>query len=274
MTDLAVIMSVYRNDKLSYLEESVQSILNQTYKNFTYYIASDGPVNPDIETYLTSLKDKRVLYYKMSQNRGLATALNFLLEKVLINPDYKFIARMDSDDISALTRFERQRDFLLRHSDISCVGSWYQEINGLGKPISYKKLPVEHENLKRSYLYRAPFAHASVMFRRSLIEIAGFYPTDTILMEDNVLWGKALRSGLKFANIPEYLFVFRKDNNFYKRRSGFKYGWHYIKTRVRINKSLNFPVYAYLLTFAVGFVKILPAFILRFVYKTTGNRIK
>jgi hypothetical protein len=93
-------------------------------------------------------------------------------------------------------------------------------------------------------------------------------------MEDNVLWGKALASGLKFANIPEYLFKFRKDNNFYFRRSGFKYGWHYIKTRVRINKSLNFPVYAYLLIFAVGFVKMLPAFILRFVYKTTGNRIK
>lgn len=274
MTDLAVIMSVYQNDKLSYLQESVQSILNQTYKNFTYYIVSDGPVNNDIETYLTSLNDSRILYYKLPQNRGLATALNFLLEKVLNNTDYKFIARMDADDISAVTRFERQRDFLLNHSDISCVGSWYQEIDGLGRHLSYKRLPVEHKHLKRTYFSRAPFAHASVMYRRSLIETAGLYPTDTILMEDNVLWGKALRSGLKFANIPEYLFMFRKDQNFYKRRSGFNYGWYYIKTRVRINKSLNFPVYAYLLTFAIGLVKMLPPFMLRHVYKTTGNHIK
>jgi glycosyltransferase involved in cell wall biosynthesis len=269
MTDLAVIMSVYKNDIISHLKESVQSILNQTYNNFSYYLVVDGPVNSDIETYINSLNDSRVLFYKLSTNRGLAFALNFLLEKVLHNPDYKFIARMDADDISLSTRFERQREFLLDNSDISCVGSWYREIDDTGKLLSDKKLPVSHDDLKKAYFIRAPFAHASVMYRRSLIEKAGFYPTDTNLMEDNVLWGKALRSGLKFANIPEYLFMFRKDRNFYIRRSGIKYGWHYIKTRFKTNRSLDLPVYSYLFTLIVGITKMLPSFLIRYIYKVT-----
>jgi len=269
MTDLAVIMSVYQNDKLSYLEESVQSILNQSYNDFSYYIVTDGPVNSDIETYLASLNDSRVLYYKLAQNQGLANALNFLLEKVLNGSDYKFIARMDADDISAVNRLERQRYFLLNHSDISCIGSWYKEIDSTGRILSDRQLPVKHNDIKKFYYTRAPFAHGSVMYRRDLIETAGFYPTDTILMEDNVLWGKALESGLKFANLPEYLFMFRKDPNFYLRRSGIKYGWHYIKTRFKINRSLGLPVHSYLFTLVVGITKMLPSFLIRYVYKVT-----
>ncbi|MDO9580629.1 MAG: glycosyltransferase [Bacteroidales bacterium] len=263
MTDLAVIMSVYMNDRLSFVKESVESILSQTFLDYHLYIAFDGPVSLDIESYISNLKDERIRLYRIEKNRGLASALNYLLEMVIKNPEYKLIARMDADDISASSRFEKQRDFLLNNIDISCVGSWYEEINGEGMHLSFRKLPTAHEDLRKCYRARTPFAHPSVMYRRSLIEIAGFYPINTILMEDNVLWGRALKAGLKFANIPEYLLKFRIDEDFYMRRSGYKYGWHYIINRFKINKLLKLPLYVYIISFLIGIIKMMPSFILK-----------
>lgn len=271
MTDLAVIMSVYKNDKLSFLKESVQSILDQTFAQFHYYIVFDGPVNKDIDIYLTSLNDSRIKLFRLGKNGGLAKALNFLLEIVLKNPEYKLIARMDADDISSYSRFEKQYNFLSGNQDISCTGCWYEEIDESGNHLIYCKLPVEHEALKKRYHLWTPFAHPSVMYRRSLIETAGYYPVDTILMEDNVLWGMALKHGLKFANIPEYLLKFRIDKNFLKRRSGLKYGWNYIVTRFKINRSLKFPLYTYLYSILIGVIKMLPSFTLRYFYLAKGK---
>ena len=265
MTDLAVIMSVYHNDRLEFVRESVQGILVQTFSQFHFFIAFDGPVAANVDGYISSLRDDRIMLFRYSENRGLASALNNLLIEVLKSHEYIFIARMDADDISMPSRFEKQRDFLRSNSEISCLGSWYEEINEDGEHLSFRKLPIDHGSLKKRYMTRAPFAYPSVMYHRRLIETVGFYPTDTILMEDNVLWGKALKAGLRFANISEYLFKFRKDKNFYIRRSGIKYGWNYITTRFKINKSLNLPVYAYILSLLTGLYKMMPSFILRYI---------
>jgi len=258
MIDLAVIMSIYHADKLQYVKESVESILNQTFSNFDYYIVFDGPVADDVETYITSIKDKRVVLSRLETNKGLAFALNHMLCMVLQRPEIKFIARMDADDISMPERFKKQRDFLLKNSEISCMGSWYEEIDENGKHLAFRKLPVDHESLRRRYMTRTPFAHSSVIYRRELIEKAGLYPEDTILMEDNVLWGRALYSGLRFANIPQVLHLFRKDREFYRRRSGLNYGWNYILTKFNTNRLLGLPCYSYLMTTGVGIWKMIP----------------
>ena len=266
MTDLAVIMSIYQKDRLTFIKESVESMLNQTFRDFHYYLVFDGPVPYEIDDYFISMKDERIRLYRLEKNEGLANALNFLLKIVLQNPEYKYIARMDADDISMVDRFEKQRDYLLSNSDLAAIGSWYQVINEQGELISETKLPLDHENLKKRYFLRAPFAHSSVMFHRKLIEIAGFYPTNTVLMEDNILWGYALKKGLKFANLPEYLLKFRRDKNFYKRRSGIRYGWNFIKSKTRINRSVGSTLAYTLIIFFSGLFKMLPPFLSRFLY--------
>jgi len=265
MPDLAIIMSIYYADKLKFVKESVESILNQTFNDFEYYIAFDGPVAEDVDFYITSLKDPRVKLHKLEANKGLASALNYLLGLVLQRPEIKFIARMDADDISMPDRFKKQRDFLLENNDISCMGSWYEEIDENGKHLSFRKLPVDNENLRKRYMTRTPFAHSSVMYRRELIEKAGFYPEDTILMEDNVLWGRALYCGLKFANIPENLHKFRIDDGYFTRRSGLKYGFNYIRTKYQLIKTLHIPAKTYCITFLIGIYKMLPSFITKLI---------
>jgi glycosyltransferase involved in cell wall biosynthesis len=271
MTDLAVIMSVYKNDRLTFLKESVKSILDQTFSQFDFYIVLDGPVSLDIEQYIASLTDPRIRLFRLEKNGGLAGALNYLLKIVLKNPDYELIARMDSDDISLPARFEKQYHFLSENPEISIVGTWYQEIDEEGNHLAYRRLPVEHSALKKRYYLRTPFAHPSVIFRRSLIETAGFYPVNTVLMEDNVLWGNALLKGLKFANIPEYLLKFRIDRNFFKRRSGINYGWQYIRTRLELFRNSEIPLYYFPLSVAAGLVKMLPPFMVRYIYFFNRN---
>ena len=268
MTDLAVIMAVYKNDRFKYVVESVQSILNQTFSQFDYFIVFDGPVSPNIDRYISSISDSRIRLFRLEQNGGLANALNYLLEKVMKNPDYKLIARMDADDISFPSRFEKQRAFLSENTEISIVGSWYEEIDESGKHLADKRLPTEHEALRKRYYTRTPFAHPSVMYSRQLIEKAGFYPTDTILMEDNVLWGRALKEGLRFANIPEFLFRFRIDRDFYKRRSGIKYGFNFVKIRSKNLREFRSPFIYFLFTYLTGCIKMLPPFFIRHIYSS------
>jgi glycosyltransferase involved in cell wall biosynthesis len=268
MIDLAVIMAVYHKDKIEYLREAVESIQSQSYLTFDFYILFDGPVAKEIDHFLTAISysDPRIKLYKKDVNEGLAKALNFLLIIVMGNSDYKYIARMDADDISDPDRFRKQREYLLANIEISCVGSWYQVIDESGKSLSYRKMPVSHEDIHRSYCFRTPVAHPSVMFRRNLIEIAGYYPGDTVLMEDTVLWAIALMHGLRFANLPEFLYKFRMDVEFYVRRSGIRYGWNYIKTRFAINKSMKLPAYCYFCSILIGVLKMMPSFIIRFFY--------
>jgi glycosyltransferase involved in cell wall biosynthesis len=268
MNSLAVIMSVYKIDRLVFVKESVQSILSQTFTQFDYYIVYDGKIDAEIESYISSISDSRLKLYKLEKNVGLASSLNYLLHIILKNQEYRIIARMDADDISMADRFEKQFRFLSENEEIACVGSWYEEINESGKHLADRKLPTDHNSLKKRYMTRTPFAHPSVMYRRQLIEKAGFYPTDTILMEDNALWGNALKAGLRFANIPEYLLKFRIDRDFYKRRSGVKYGCYFIVTRLKINKTLEMSPYCYILSFFTGFIRMMPAFMMRFLYHT------
>jgi glycosyltransferase involved in cell wall biosynthesis len=272
MIDLAVIMSVYKKDKLNFVKESVQSILSQTYTQFHFYLIFDGPVSVDIEEYISGLQDIRLRLFRSQINMGLAEAMNQLLRNVLINPEYKFIARMDADDISLETRFKIQRKFLLRNIDISCVGSWYKEIDESNSILSYQNLPVTNEEIKLFIRKRSPLAHPSVMFRREMIEKAGDYPTDTLQFEDYMLWSNVLKSGLKLANIPEYLLLFRRDKDFYRRRSGLRFGFNYIKTRYRINRSLQVPPYIYMYSIVDGLVRMMPAFVIRSIYQFHRNK--
>jgi glycosyltransferase involved in cell wall biosynthesis len=259
-------MSIYHNDRLKFVRESVESILDQTLRDFHYYLVFDGPVSEDIDSYVSGLTDERIRFFRLGKNGGLAAAMNFLLEKVLAETKYQYIARMDADDVSMPERFEKQREYLINNLDITVLGSWYEEIDDEGKHLAFRRLPTDHESLRKRYFTRTPFAHPSVMFRRELIEKAGYYPTDTILMEDNVLWGRALKEGLKFSNIQENLMKFRITNDFFKRRSGLKYGGNYIITKLRSNRNLRAPGYIYPFVVGVGLFKVFPPFISKSAY--------
>ena len=107
MKDLAVIMSVYKNDKLSFVKLAVESILEQSYSNFNFYIQADGKLSEELYHYFENIKDQRLIFRRRDENKGLAFSLNELLS-VVLKKQYNFIARMDADDISLHNRLEKQ----------------------------------------------------------------------------------------------------------------------------------------------------------------------
>ena len=117
--EISVVMTVY-NTETAILEEAVASILNQTFQDFEFIIVDDGSAGETAD-YLAEIerRDKRIRLLVNRQNLGIARALNCGLEAAR----GKYIARMDSDDISLPARFERQYSFMEKHPDVILCGS-------------------------------------------------------------------------------------------------------------------------------------------------------
>ncbi|MCL1938051.1 MAG: glycosyltransferase [Candidatus Azobacteroides sp.] len=264
---LAVIMSIYKNDKLQYVTRSINSILEQTYSDFDFYIQIDGIISAEVENYLDNIKDTRLILYKRDVNKGLASSLNELLSRVLIY-SYSYIARMDADDESLSMRFEKQINYFKEHEDIDCLGTWAIEINYRGEEYYKKKMPLSHEDCFFFFKKRDCLIHPTVMFKRSYFEKAGLYPEDTYFGEDTMMWLKGFKNNCRFSNIPDYLFKFRVDEDFFKRRRGWKHAKSIFKLRYKVNKALNYGIIAYLYSLLYACMKIMPTNVMNFIYKT------
>ena len=120
---IAVILSLYKNDRIDFVKLAVESILNQTYKDFDYYLQYDGHMSAEVDAYLSGLKDERIRILRRAENKGLAQSLNDLLN-IVMPMGYEYIARMDADDISEVNRFERQLEYFDSHPEVECLGTW------------------------------------------------------------------------------------------------------------------------------------------------------
>lgn len=265
--NLAVIMSIYKNDRLEFVKLAVESILVQTYKSFDFYIQYDGPIRPEVDEYLFSLNDDRVKIQCRAENLGLAQSLNDLLS-IVMSQDYEYIARMDADDISLLERFEKQLSYFKAHPEVECLGTWAIEITSHGDEYFRKQMPQAHEECLNLFRKRDPMIHPTVMFRRSYIEKAGLYVLDTFFGEDTMMWAQGFAAGCKLGNVPEYLFKFRLDDNFFERRRGWRYAKGIWKLRHRVNKMLGFGIIEDCWALAYAAAKMMPKFILNIIYKT------
>lgn len=264
---LAVIMSLYRSDIVEYVRLAVNSILCQTYRNFEFHIQFDGFVQPDVDEFLSGIRDERIHIYRRNDNKGLAQSLNDLLS--LVMPlKYEFIARMDADDISLPERFEKQLSYMDSHPEVDCLGTWAIEINSVGSEYYKKQMPETHDECNKQFMIRDCMIHPTVMFRRSYIEKAGYYSLDTYFGEDTMMWANGFANGCKFANVPEYLFKFRLDDNFFNRRRGWKHAKGILLLRWKVNKMLQYPLKAYLYAIAYAGAKMMPTKVLNMIYKT------
>lgn len=264
---LAVIMSLYKSDKLIYVKQSVDSILSQTYADYNFFIQYDGFVMKDIDNYLLTLHDERIHIFRRNENKGLAYSLNELLGSV-IPEEYEYIARMDADDISMPERFEKQLDYMESHPECDIVGTWAYEVRSDGSEFYRKQMPITHNECREFFMQRDCMIHPTVLFRRSYFEKAGYYSLDTFFGEDTMMWAQGFAKGCRFANIPEYLFKFRLNDDFFNRRRGWKHAKAILKLRWKVNKMLHYPFKAYLYAFAYAGVKMMPTKVLNLIYKT------
>ena len=199
MTKVSVIMAVY-NTKEEWLRESIESILNQTFSDFEFIIINDGSSN-NAEEIILSYKDKRIKYIKQ-ENQGLAKSLNNGLQIA----QGEYIARMDSDDISLPSRFEKQVNFLDKNKEISILGTWFE----IFPETQIIKHPEKIDFL--TLLKYCCLGHPTVMFRREDFEKHNLKYNETFkAAQDYDLWSRAIRY-IKMANLQEVLLKYRWHN--------------------------------------------------------------
>lgn len=202
---LSVILPIYNG--MPYLRDSINSLLNQTFHNFVVYAIDNGSTDGTQE-YISGLKNPQIIYIRLKE-KNFVKALNVGLD--LVNTP--FVARMDSDDISHPSRFEKQIKFLEKNDKIKLVGSNGQYINTANNRHLDINVPLSHEEIIQSMLKsRNAIIHASIMFRYDIIRLYGKYDTNYFPCEDYELF---LRIGdkIKFANIPDRLYQFRITEN-------------------------------------------------------------
>lgn len=195
-------MPVYNCKK--FLTEAIESLINQTLKNFELIIIDDCSTDGTSQI-LDNLKDERIRIVRKTENTGLVISLNQGLKMA----QGKYIARMDGDDVSDPKRFEKQVNFLDNNPDIAGCGTWYQLL-GSDKIV---KNPVTAEDVKIALLDYCALGHPTVMLRKAFLEEKKMsYDASCYPAEDYELWTRVVADG-KLSNIPEVLLSYRIHPN-------------------------------------------------------------
>lgn len=231
---ISIIMGIYNCS--DYLEEAVNCIINQTFKEWELIMCDDGSTDSTYKLALQLSKlDKRIKVIKNEKNMGLAATLNHCLEY----SKGKFIARMDGDDVCSLNRLEKEYNFLEnnnKYSFVSCNMLCFDD-SGTYRKIIYNEYPKLSD-----FIDGSQFCHAgSMILKTALINIKG-YNTSQIVerVEDYDLWVRLYEKGYLGYNIQDFLYSMRDDWSAIKRRK-FKYRINEARIRKKIflSKELN-----------------------------------
>ena len=201
---VTVLMSVYNGEK--YLQEAIDSILRQTFKDFEFLIINDGSTDKTGEI-LESYNNPRIKIINNEKNIGLTKSLN----KGLRLARGEYIARQDADDISMPERLEKEVEFLEMHQDYAVVGTFAKIINENSEILYFLERPVEDLKIREIFKKDNCIIHGSSMIRRACLSDTGFYNELIIRSQDYELWLR-LSKKYRLANIPKYLYIWRKHD--------------------------------------------------------------
>jgi len=200
---VTVLMPVYNSER--YVSEAIESILNQTFKDFEFLIYNDGSTDRSDEV-IRSFQDNRIIYISFPNNQGYLKLLNLGLE----NANSPFVARMDSDDIALPNRLEVQYNFLIEHPNIAVCGSWCKFIGNINH---VNKMPTSYLENRIGLFYGTPITHPTAMFNNKIFKENNFkYDEDFYTAEDyELFWRISLQ--YEIINIPEVLLNYRIHAN-------------------------------------------------------------
>jgi glycosyltransferase involved in cell wall biosynthesis len=198
---VSVLMSVYNAE--SYLRDAIDSILQQTFKEFEFVIIDDAS-SDNSKQIIQSYLDKRIKLIENEQNLGLTRSLN----KGIGYCEGEFIARMDADDVAAPHRLKEQWSFMREHPEVGVCGSWVYYSSQGGSQVLWK-YPLRDEDIRIELLLKSRIAHPSAMIRKKVLTDHHLsYDTEFTTSQDYDLWVR-MSHYCKLANLPEPLLTYR-----------------------------------------------------------------
>ena len=205
---ISVVMPVYNGEK--YLKEAIESILNQTYKDFEFLIVYDESTDGTLSIIQEfQEQDARVVLIN-GDKEGISGALN----KGIKEAKGKYIARMDADDISLPIRFEKQISHM-QNLGLDICGGHSLLIDSDGKINGIGIMPRSHDLCGLSMMFRVPFPHPGVMIRKGFLTDCSLEYGQSIhqTAEDFDMWVRMFSAGAKFGNVDDIVVRYRVLDN-------------------------------------------------------------
>lgn len=232
---VSVVMPAYNAEK--YVAEAIESILNQTFKDFEFIILDDCSTDGTweiIQEY--AKKDGRVVAVRNERNLKISATLNRGIEIA----KGKYIARMDADDWSYPQRFEEQICYLEENIGVVLLGSAIEVADKNLNVLNLRKYPISDKSIRATLLKYSTFAHPAVIYRREHALNCGMYNTRLYDSEDYDFYFRIGNFG-GFANHTCTLLKLRTHNDsisqrkiqrqsmltiYIKLKAVFEYGYH------------------------------------------------
>ena len=257
---ISVLMGIY--NCASTLQEALDSLYNQTYKDFKIILCEDGSKD---ETYKVALANARehdnIILLKNDKNMGL----NYTLNRCLEHADTEYCARMDADDISLPTRFEEEIIFLDTHPEFAIVTTPMKYFDEGGV---FKEGKGGCEPKLTDFPKESPFCHAPCMIRTDAYKAVGGYTVAKKLLreEDYHLWIKMYEKGYRGYTLKKPLYMMRDDRNAARRRN-FTARRNEAYVKHLACKLLDLPFYYHVYCFKPLILGIMPLCLYKWIHK-------
>jgi glycosyltransferase involved in cell wall biosynthesis len=201
---VTVLMTVFNAGR--FLDSSIRSILNQTFRDFEFLIVDDSSTDGSAEVANAwASKDPRLRIIRNEENRGQTVCLNQGLELAR----GRWTARHDADDLSHPTRLALQHRFTITQPEIVLVGTNGRIIDEQDKLVGLLDAPLSHKAITWTAPFLNPFMHTSVLFRTDVVrDEFGGYDTGFRIAQDYELWTRVIARH-QSANLPQRLVCYR-----------------------------------------------------------------
>lgn len=226
----SVLMSVYYKGNPKYLDESIQSMLNQTIPTNDFVIVCDGPLTLELDETLEKYKKAKPDVFniiRLEKNVGIGAAVNEGL-KYCKN---ELIAKMDADDIAMPYRCELQQKRFNADERLTVLGGYMEEFDeDFEHPYAMRKVPLKYEDIYNFAKRRQPFNNITVMLKKTaIVDVGGYSKMNRC--EDYDLYVRLLSKGYYCENVESVLCRARVERNALSRRSSAETLKYFIKSR-------------------------------------------
>lgn len=207
MPKVSIIMPSYNKEK--YIAKAIESVINQTYKDWELIIIDDMSTDNSVEI-IKTFTDDRIVFLQNEKNIGMAANRNRALE--LAKGEY--IALLDADDITTNIRLEKEVAFLDCHSDVDVVFGDCQEIDENGYETNFYFTLVKNPAfIKAKLMVLDPVPNGSCMYRKSFVDVHNIrYRDDLLGMDDYMFWVECSLHG-KIIGLPHLFLYWRNTAN-------------------------------------------------------------
>ena len=265
MSLVSIVMAT-RNENPRFLNECIQSLINQTFTNYNLYIVIDKKNDRNFN-YLNKICQENDNFNLLinSNSSGVSSSRNFGIKNS--DKDSKFISIVDSDDFYHELKLEKQVNILCRNKEYSVVGTNLFLVDQKSKIIGERLYPKLNKDILKQFLFKMPIANSSILLRKKdLLEI-GLFNEDLKKAEDFELWLRFLAKKKQMYNIQKKLVFYRSpnDENLKRGREHYK---NYYNVFKRNSKNI-WPLYKRIIPLLLFYViKLLPNNILSILLNT------